>query len=415
MSVIRLLRNGEFDEFVRIRLNAYPAMYTTVLSEEQRANWIESMKTQQAEEGVTRYYGCFREEKLVGCMILDDFKMTIYEGHTLVGGVGDVCVDLLRKKEHVAKEMMEYFHRHYREKGACLTALYPFRPDFYRKMGYGYGAKMSQYRFRPDDLPAGSKEKVSYLDQSDLKLVQDSYNRYAAHIHGMIEAREVFFKRVLQRFRVIGYKRGDNVEGFLAFNFKKLSDDHQLLQDIVIRLLVYENPEALMALLAFLRTQSDQVNRIRLNTMDESFHFLLDDPRNGNPHMFHTSQESNVQGVGIMYRVINTAKLFQELKHHDFNGQSLRLRLNIVDTFLPENDGPVIVDFVNGKAHLSGGLAYDVELTLDVSWFSSLIMGVVDLKKLWEFRLARLSDESYLDRLDKLFHAAKKPVTIEDF
>ena len=415
MSVIRLLRDGEFGEFLRIRLNAYPAMYTTAPTEEQRANWIESMKTRQSEEGATRYYGCFREEKLVGCMILDDFRMTLYDGHILVGGVGDVCVDLLRKKEHVAKEMMEYFHKHYREKGACLTALYPFRPDFYRKMGYGYGAKMSQYRFRPDDLPSGPKERVSYLDQSHLKLVWDCYNRYAGQTHGMIEAKEVFFKQLLQRFKVIGYKKGDSVEGFLAFNFKKLSEEHQLLQDIAIRLLVYENPEALMALLGFLRSQSDQVNRIRLNTMDEDFHFLLQDPRNGNPHMFHTSQESNVQGVGIMYRVINTAKLFQELRGHNFNGQSLRVKLNVVDTFLPENNGPVTVNFVKGVPKLTDGSAHDVEATLDVSWFSSLIMGVIDMRKLWEFKLVRLSDKSYLDRLDRLFHSAKKPVTIEDF
>lgn len=37
---------------------------------------------------------------------------------------------------------MFFYLRHYRERGTPLTALYPFRPDFYRSMGFGFGTKV---------------------------------------------------------------------------------------------------------------------------------------------------------------------------------------------------------------------------------------------------------------------------------
>jgi len=116
-----------------------------------------------------------------------------------------------------------------------------------------------------------------------------------------------------------------------------------------------------------------------------------------------------------MYRVINNRKLLEELKEHDFNEENLRLKLNVVDTFLPENDGSLVVHFVDGKPKLVDDGAFEVEVTMDVAWFSSLIMGVVDFRKLWEFNLAEVSDEGYVERLDRLFWVQRKPVTIEEF
>ena len=76
--------------------------------------------------------------------------MTLFDQQVDIGGVGLISVDLLHKKEHVAKNIMKAFHNHYRSQGVTLTALYPFRPDFYVKMGYGLGKKMNQYKFKPE-------------------------------------------------------------------------------------------------------------------------------------------------------------------------------------------------------------------------------------------------------------------------
>ncbi|HUV53742.1 MAG TPA: GNAT family N-acetyltransferase [Candidatus Krumholzibacteriaceae bacterium] len=414
MSEVRLISDDEFEEYARITLDAYPAMFTDV-TEERRRGWIERMKATQDEDDSINYYGCYRGGKMVGGMRLHDFKMTLYGSQVLVGGVGNFCVDLLRRKEHVSKEMMEYFHRHYRGRGGKLVALYPFRPDYYVKMGYGYGRKMNQYRFRPEDLPRGPRDNVSYLDESDKEAVTACFNRYARRTHGMIEKRTSYFERLPRRYKVIEYKVDGVVRGFMAFGFKKLMEDHVLLQNLEIHMLIYETPEALMGLMSFLSVQLDQVDRVVLNTQDDDWHFILKDPRNGVPHMFYTSQETNVQGVGIMYRVIDSRGIWEEMADHSFNEVNLRVKLTVRDSFIPENDGSVVVHFTDGKPEVVDGGDYDVEASMDVSWFSSLVMGVVDFRKLWAYGRAEVSDESYIDTLDRLFYADKKPETIEEF
>ena len=281
------------------------------------------------------------------------------------------------------------------------------------KMGYGYARKYNKYMYKPDDLPRGSKEGVGFMSEADIDDMLECFNRYAAKTHGMIYKARGFFERFIQRYKVVGYRAGDRIEGFIGFNFKKLDPDNPLRQNIEIEYMAYENPTALSRLLAFLQTQLDQVERIVFMTFDDDFHFISKDPRNGVPHIFYINQESNVQGLGIMYRVLDNEKFFQEIAPHSFNGENLKVKFNVIDSFVPENQGTVTVHFKDGYPEVTEG--YDVEVSMNVEYLSSLLMGVVDFKKLWTYGLVELSDESYIDQLDRLFHVHRKPETIEEF
>ena len=414
MSEIRPLSEADFEAFVDIFANAYPAMLPSSFGSEDKTKLVERWKKGQTEPDGNLFYGCFRNDILVGGMQLYDFTMNIYGNKVNVSGVGQICVDLAHKKEHVAKDLVEYYLRHYQEKGVCLALLYPFRPDFYRKMGWGYGVKMNQYHFRPKDLQKGGKTGVDYLNESDVVNVTSCFNRYVQAKHGMIFKKKSYFERMLQRGRVIGYRRDGRVEGFISFGFKKLYNDHFLLHDIIIRDFVYENPKALSALLTFLHVQLDQVNRIVFETQDPDFHWLIHDPRNGEPNIFKTSQESNVQGLGVMYRVIDTKLLFQSLNGRNFNDVSIKVKINLADSFLPPNNRAVTVYFKNGYATLVDNGESDVEISVDVSEFSSMIMGVVDFQTLYSYGLAKIGDKKYLHKVDNLFKG-DKPITIEQF
>ena len=97
-----------------------------------------------------------------------------------------------------------------------------------------------------------------------------------------------------------------------------------------------------------------------------------------------------------MYRVLDTRKVFQVLREHNF-GQDCRLKLSIRDSFLPENDGSTIVHFEGGKPHLKKDDDFEVEVRLNVSDFSSLLMGTVRFRRLHRYGLADISDPSYVD------------------
>jgi len=414
MSTVRLLEKDEFEEYVRQSLDAYPVMMENLTPEIQKT-WIENMRKAQAGPGPIHNYGVFRGGKMVGGARYHDFDMNIHGVIVKAGGIANVFVDLLHKKEHAAKELMEHFHAHYRAQGAPIAALYPFRPDFYRKMGYGYGRKLNQYKIRPGDLPLGDKTGVDYLTPADAVEATECYNRYARATHGMVIKPEATVTRLIQRNKLVGYRRGDRIEGLAKIKFEKVRSDNHLLQNITVNYLVYENPETLRAILAFLGSQLDQVDRIVFETSDDDLHLLPDDPRDGEQAMYYTCWETNRQAVGIMYRVLDTRRLFDTLADHDFNGLSLRLRLTITDSFLPENQGSTLIQFKGGEAKVLDWGRHDAEATMNVESFSSLIMGVVDFRSLWTYGLVMVSDPAHIEKLDRLFHSREKPVTMEEF
>nr|NIV36534.1 GNAT family N-acetyltransferase [Anaerolineae bacterium] len=147
MLETRELSPEDFDAAARIFGDAYPGF--KIASEEERKRFSERARKLHKEEPTAHFHGLFRDGELLGMMCFYDFAANFHQARILVGGIGQVAVALPHKKEHVAKEMMRYFLRHYRDRAAPLTALYPFRPDFYRKMGFGYGTSMNQYRVRP--------------------------------------------------------------------------------------------------------------------------------------------------------------------------------------------------------------------------------------------------------------------------
>lgn len=415
-STIRRLTEADFDEFIPIVANAYPGI--KIVSAEDRQKFKERLIVQDKEPTMS-FHGLLRDGRLLGGMKFFDFTMKLLSTKALVGGVGLVAVDLLHKKERVAKELITYYLDHYRQQGATMTALYPFRPDFYKQMGFGYGTKMSQYRVQPAALPRGSsREHVTFLTAADKDALMACYNRYLDKTHGLMEKVELNLQYLFDNLanRVVGYKDGDRVLGYLVFDFKADTPGNFLIQEIIVHEFVYENPAVMAELFTFLHTQFDQVERIVFNTQDDDFHFLLSDPRNGSgriiPHVFH---ESNTQGVGLMYRVIDTPGLFNLLQEHNFGGQSGRFQFNIADSFFPANAGRYLVEFDEGRPRLLSTGNADAEISLDVAEFSSLLMGCVSFRTLHSYNLATLSNPAHLDTLTRLFSVEQKPICLTRF
>ena len=272
-----------------------------------------------------------------------------------MGGIGMVAVDLLHKKEHVARDLIAFFLDHYRKRGMPLGLLYPFRPDFYKRMGFGYGTKMSEYRVRPSDLPAhGSKDNLVDLGPDDSEPLLDYYNRYQTRTHGMLRRTTFEIERKLSRAQnhLVGYRQDGRLHGYLQYQFRSANERNFLLNDMEVFECLYDTPEVLMAFLKYLQTQADQIRMVVFWTQDEDFQYLFLDPRNGSdylmPRIYHAS---NMQGTGLMYRVLDTELLLRMLtaEGHSFGDQTCRLHLEVTDSFLPANSGPVVVELEGGR------------------------------------------------------------------
>jgi predicted acetyltransferase len=416
MREIREIDESELGEMLRITTEAFPGFYPGPLGD--RSPMLERLD-QIRQQPIVHFFGVFDDGRMVAVMRCYDFTAKLRSTRTLVGGVGGVAVDLRHKKEHIAADMINFYHDYYRNKGAALTALYPFRPDFYKRMGYGFGTKMNRYAFRPDALPGGgSKANVDFLSNADKADLNACYDRFVERSSGLFELPPHMLDNLFSdsNLHLLGYRRDGRLEGYMTFTIERAHTNNTLLNNMAIRDLVYDHPAALRELLAFVRSQADQYDRVIYETQDDRFFFLLSDPRNTSGNLLKGLwHEVNTQGLGIMYRVIDVRRLFDVLADHDFGGQTVRLGIALTDTFLPQNAGETVVVFRDGRATIGDSGAADVTVRLDISEFSSLAVGTVGFKRLYEYGLAELSDVAYLEMVERLFHTDQPPLSMTHF
>ncbi|AIF51649.1 enhanced intracellular survival protein Eis [Pelosinus sp. UFO1] len=412
MSMIRLLTEHEIADFVNIAFNAYPKVFDPC--EENRRKIIKKFTGIQTSNPSQNFYGLYRDEQMLGGMQLHNFIMKLLSIKIPVGGVGTVAVDFLHKKENVCKELIAYFLNHYRDNGYGMVALYPFRPDFYKKMGFGYGPKMNRYKTKPTFLSAESadRQEMFYLSREGINDMVECHNRLADATHGMIEKTAIMFEKIFDdpENRVVGYKQDGKLRAYCVYRFVSDDDKRFLIYDMYIDEIIYENAQTLKILLAFLRSQADQVRDIIIDTHDEYFHYLLSDPRNGSSNFLGTlSHESNLQGLGIMYRVVNVTKIFESLCNHNFGGQNCKMKLSISDDFLASNNTSITIQFQEGIAEIKESEDYEVEASFNISEFSSLIMGTINFNTLHRYGLAKISNKGYIGIINKIFMTDQKP------
>ena len=341
---------------------------------------------------------------MVGGLAIGDFELNIRSQMVKLSSVGMVRTDMLHKKEKVCKDLMEYFIETNRQKGVNILTLTPFRPDFYKQMGFGYGSCLYNYRIPPMSFPnSGSKEFLSFIGQSEEQEVMDCYNRVWRKTHGAING--AWFLNVFRSGRrILVYKSDGFIRGVLGFS----SEKHR---EMVIEDMFYEEPKVLQAFCTFLHFQFDEFDRIMFSAPDEHFYYLLHDPTNG-----MAKNENCTSVINNMFRVIDVAGLFDELHNVNFNNQTAVLEIAIRDTFYPQNSGVTVVEFTNGKASVCTRQIPEVnvnlKIRLDISDFSSLIMGSINVKTLYRLGLLEISDTGSLDMLESIFTIGQKPLSV---
>jgi predicted acetyltransferase len=419
MPEIKLLAKKDLKAFANIAADAYPGI--GFHSPEEKKNLLKILEKRFDFSSNAAYHGYYKNKELLGGLALYDFEMNLFGNKVLCGGGGFLAVSLLHKKENIARDLCRYFFRYYRTKDAPVAALYSFSPRFYRKMGVGYGSKGYIYRFAPESLPYnGDKKYLRELTSRDKTKMIKCFNEFADQNHGMFydypDYRNNFYNRN-KKSRFIGYIKNNKLEGYLVYRFKPKSGDNFIDNELEVVEFVYLNKDAYLSICSYLHSQKDQIRIISYLNFDDNFHFNLKEPRNdsGNfyPSVFH---ETNTSALGIMYRLLNPKKIFTLLSEHDFNGESLRLRLNIEDTFLKENDSKFVVYFEDGYPTLMKSTSpVDVEMKIGIADFSSLLLGAIDFNSLYRYGGIKISKDKYINQLNSLFMTDNRPFCMTDF
>lgn len=410
-EIRRITREEEFKEFSALYLNAYPASQATPDAVAQD-HWA------MAQDPAVQFWTVYDEGRPVGGMQTFDFQLNYFGRFIGASGVGGVWVDFLHKKRGIAKDLVTFFLDRCERTGAYLALLYPFRPDFYHKMGFGYGARQEHYSFAPASLPAADgPHGIDYLTEEDAPLLQAFRDEMAARRHGQIKMldweRQRLFAAFAPRRMLVGCKEDGRLRGYMAYRFKRY-DNSFVKNDLIVREWVVDGPDTLLRFCAFLRSQADQINRIEFNTQEDGFHFLLDDVRDGSDNLIApVYHQSSTAGVGLMYRIVNLREFLRATAKRNYNWQTLNLVLRVQDSFRPKNAGAYYLRFRDGVLSLSDEPLASIELAIDIAELSALLMGSASIEALYRFGRARVSPE-HMPTLARLF-LAERPTCLTAF
>lgn len=426
MREIRQLDPSHIDAYADIAFNAYPSFKD--FSQEAMASYKEVAVFIMENDPVVTFYGMFEDDELIAVMRLFDFDMNCFGQRIPVSGLGFLGVHLMHKKKGVAKSMVDFYENHYRQRQIPIGILLPFRPDFYKRMGYGLGTKMNQYRIPAARIPAASKAidgadasaKIRYVTPVELDKLLACHERAVDNTHGMMakfgdEIRPIFgdpFNRVVGIFDQKG-----TITGYMVYQFENAKEDNYTITNVNVQELIYTTPADLKALLGFLRTQEDQINLVVINTEDEHFYHLFDDPRNDSLNYIpYGYLETNTQAIGAMYKVFDVGQVFKQCAYRNYNGENITIKFVIRDNYKGELLEEISVAFVDGLvSDINQDLDAHVTMAMTIADFSTLFLGITSVYGLANLGLLTVDNHESIARLDRMFYYHQKPVCYTDF
>ncbi len=412
MREIKKLDVNQVRDALKLAEKAYPMM--DLSSEEKLQGFVTRIQENFNQNGRI-WYGLFEDGHHLGNMVIYDYVTNYYGKELKAKGIGFVAVDFLHKKQRICKDMLEWFLEHTLKDKYPMAMLYAFRPDFYKKMGFGFGTNCFNYVTTPSAMPR-SKEvySMNYLDQNDLSDFIAFYKEFYQKYHGMILKKDKDLEMQLNApgFYHIGYRENGKLTGLLSFRL--VSNESTNNETDMFLSLLYTTPDGLKASLNFLNSQSDQVRQIHISTLFKDLHYNFNDIRHNDHKIlsqpgYHHTYDS---GMGIMYRSLNPVEL---IMNRPSTLDNIKIRFNLQDTFMVNTKKEFIIEWNSGKAVLSKGKKFDLELTLDVSDFSSWVMNSVDLTALHDFGLLETNHQNMILSLDQAFYYPRKPICLERF
>jgi predicted acetyltransferase len=412
MRQIKRLTKSQLREVLILASRAYPM---ADLSSEQKIEAFEKRILPDFDLNSREWFGLFEDDKILGSMVLYDFTINYFGSEIKGRGIGFVAVDFLHKKQKICKELLHYYLTYSLQKRYPLALLYSFRPDFYKRMGFGYGTSCFNYVTNPNRLPKGEKHyQMEYLNLSHKEEVIAFHEELYRNNHGMIpkNPKEIEMLLETQGLTVAGYREQGRLLALLSFRLKA---DESTNETTKMRVeLLFINSTGLKAALNFLNSQSDQVTEIAFSTPFRNFYYNLADIKALDGRIlrdpgFHHTYDA---GMGIMYRSLDPVAL---LLKRPCTLDKMKIRFLITDSFVDESLKDFIVEWKEGKATKSKAKKYDLELRFNVSDFSSWIMNAIDLTTLHQYGLVEISDEAYLSVLNQAFYYQQQPICLQRF
>jgi predicted acetyltransferase len=254
-----------------------------------------------------------------------------------VQGIAAVAVAPGERRRGVGRWICARAVRMGLEHGASLSALFPFRADFYSRLGYVLVGELHRYRFRPDELPdLEAHGGVLRMDREDAARSLPPFYRDAMYsTNGLVERTPQMWRHLLSEESSIHGLMG---EGELLSGYAIVRGREGRFPDrsvLAVREVVVADADAYRAFLSWLSVQRDRWRYIEYDALPgERFHRVLAHPAiPGLPRARGLWFPSATILRGPMLRIL-------DLRHVlGVSGLPEGAHLTVSDDQLPENSG----------------------------------------------------------------------------
>lgn len=353
-------------------------------------------------------------------------------------GLAAVAVAPERRRQGVGGRLCVEAIRVAADRGDVVSVLYPFRPDYYQRLGWGLVGGLHEYRFHTESLAAGSggQSVRSALLERDAGPIAACYGRVAARSNGPIDrtrqvwayrlagqelgvrhvdADAVWTGQVEPASRPVVYDDG-GVTGYALLRY--VTRDSPERHTLQVRELMAESDEAYHGLLAHIASQHDQWPRCHYFARpDERFGDFLEDPR---PPGFRGARSLYFPTArivrGPMLRLLDVAGALRRRRYFTAGGATDgTIALYVIDEQRPANDGPWTLRLEDGAAEVEAGdpASPDAVMETDMVTLSRIFAGEISATVAAAQNRARIDGGAEL--LDRAFATNERFWLLDEF
>lgn len=300
----RTAKPSDVNALASLALRAYPVPGRTV--ESIREHFVDSPWSTLDDVYIGEVDG-----EPAASAFMHPFRVHAWGREWRAGGLGGVAVAPDQRRAGWGRALVRHCQDVCKERGWPLMPLYPFRADFYARLGWGVAETREVYTLPvasiPDDPEAGSVRAVTLAEAESLLPV---YEAFARRRNGhLARTGASWMKILLRRLPFLAIHEGkDGADGYMLYKVES-AGTHFLHQRLCIQELVWTSDLAWRGLLGFVRRQSDQIAEVSYEAREDDalIHYashpsLADGPILGGA--FHMVSR---RGLGVMMKILDPA------------------------------------------------------------------------------------------------------------
>lgn len=372
------------------------------------------------------------------------YRMTEYIGAVAMPmmGLAAVAVTPSRRRRGLAGRLCVGAIEAAVERGDVISALYPFRPDYYRRLGWALVGALHEYRFHTRALAVpgggqpegGDRVRRGELER-DAAAIAACYRRVAERSNGPIDrtrqvwayrltgeevgvrpvdAEALWTARAEPTLRPVVYDDG-GVRGYALLRYRRRESPAEAT--LQVRELIAEDHAAYHALLAHVASQHDQWPHCHYFARpDERFGDFLRDPR---PPRFRSARTLYFPTAriarGPMLRVLDVpAALRRRGYFRAGDGAPATFAIRVTDEQCPANTGSWTVHIAaDGEVGVESGAAGDATLETDPSTLAQVFVGEIPATVAARHGRARVDGDGAV--LDRAFATRERFWLLDEF